>query len=156
MLKLLKYKMNNLTIKGDNMKYKKAMYKSLKNLTKSLPIMLCIIVILGIIKVFISYQTISTLFIDNKFFDPIIGSFIGSIMAGNSLNSYIMGEEFLNNGISIYAVSAFLISWVTVGFIQIPLEAKELGPKFTLFRNIFAIISSIIIGLIIGYLMGVL
>ncbi len=83
-----------------------------------------------------------------NFFDPLIGSIVGSILAGNPMTSYIMGGEFLKQGVSLIAITAFLASWVTVGLVQLPAEAITLGKKFTITRNILSFIFSIIIAII--------
>jgi len=49
----------------------------------------------------------------------------------------------LNQGIALIAVLAFLLSWVTVGFVQLPAEASLLGKKFALLRNAVAFASAI-------------
>jgi hypothetical protein len=43
-------------------------------------------------------------------------------MAGNSINSYIIATEMQSAEIGLYAIVAFLASWVTVGFVQMPVE----------------------------------
>jgi hypothetical protein len=47
----------------------------------------------------------------------------------------------------MYAVTAFILSWVTLGFVQLPLEAKVLGTRFTLYRNILALIGTVLVSL---------
>ncbi len=94
------------------------------------------------------------IFSKNIFLDSIIGALVGSISAGSSMISYIMGGEFLIQGVSLVAITAFLISWVTVGVLQFPAESYFLGKKFAILRNlvsfIFSIIAAIIIVLIYG------
>jgi len=51
----------------------------------------------------------------------------------------------LKQGISLIAVTAFLVSWVTVGFIQIPAESVALGKKFAILRNLSAFVLSMIV-----------
>jgi uncharacterized membrane protein YraQ (UPF0718 family) len=46
------------------------------------------------------------------------------------------------------AVTAFIVSWVTVGIIQFPIEAKALGKRFTFLRNLSSFVFSIIIAFI--------
>ena len=81
-------------------------------------------------------------------FDVFIGAIAGSILAGNPITSYILGGEFLKQGVGIIAVTAFLVAWVTVGIIQYPMEASIFGKKFALIRNFLAFFSSLIIGII--------
>lgn len=87
-----------------------------------------------------------------KLLDAVIGALIGGLAIGNPTNSYIIAGESIKLGVSIAAITAFLISWVVVGITTIPLEAKFLGKRFALYRNIISLTMSIISGLIIGLL----
>lgn len=93
------------------------------------------------------------IFTNNIILDPIVGSMLGSVSAGNPIISYILGGEFLKNGISLLAVTAFLVSWVTVGIVQLPAESKILGSKFAILRNITAFLSAMIVAIITVFLM---
>jgi len=68
-------------------------------------------------------------------------------LAGNPITSYVLGGEFFDAGISIMAVSAFIVTWVTVGIVQLPAEILLLGKKFALLRNLFSFLSAIVIGI---------
>jgi len=134
---------------------KKIFFKSLKGLLNALPMMIGIILLIGLMKSFISFESVAGIFTQNKFIDTAIGAFLGSILAGNSINSYIIGNEMIISGVSLFAVTAFLISWVTVGFVQIPMEREFLGTRLTLTRNILSILFAIVISLSTVCLLGV-
>jgi uncharacterized membrane protein YraQ (UPF0718 family) len=129
--------------------------KSLKGLLNTIPMMIGVILLIGLMKSFISFESFSKIFTQNRFIDTVIGAFLGSILAGNSINSYIIGNEMIISGVSLFAVTAFLISWVTVGFVQIPMERQLLGTQFTITRNILSIIFAILISLSTVWLLGV-
>lgn len=133
----------------------KKFIKSLKGLINSLPMMIGIILLIGLMKSFISLESIAGIFTQNKYIDTVIGALYGSIFAGNSINSYIIGNELILGGVSLFAVTAFLIAWVTVGFAQIPMEKDLLGIKFTIIRNIFSILFAILISLFTVWFLGV-
>jgi len=120
------------------------------------PVIIGVILLIGFIKNFVNIQKLSSFFDGYLLRDTVIGSIFGSIFAGHPSNSYILSEELLENNISLYAVTAFLISWVTVGFIQIPAEISFFGKKFTIMRNLFAVLFSIIIAILVGLTMGVM
>jgi len=136
--------------------YKKVFLKSLKSLFNVVPIMLGIVMLIGIIKSFISFEKVAELFTQKPFIDTILGALIGSVLAGSSINSYIIGKEMLTSGVSLFAITAFLVAWVTVGFVQIPAEKAILGGKFTYIRNILSILLSIIIALLTVWILGVI
>jgi hypothetical protein len=66
-------------------------------------------------------------FSGNLILDPFIGAIAGSISFGMPVTSYVVGGELLHAGVSLLAVTAFIMSWTTVGLIMIPLEASALG-----------------------------
>ncbi|MBW2976890.1 hypothetical protein KY347_05580 [Candidatus Woesearchaeota archaeon] len=125
-----------------------AVKKSAKALYRSLPILLGVILLISLANVLIPKSAYTSLFRGKYFVDPFIGSIMGSILAGNPVTSYILGGELLTQGVSLIAVTAFLVAWVTVGLVQLPAEAMLLGKKFAIARNaasfVFVIIAAII------------
>jgi hypothetical protein len=87
------------------------------------------------------------LFTGNRFLDPLIGAIAGSISSGNALTSYIISGELQHNGVSLLAITAFIVSWVTVGIVQLPAEALTLGKTFAITRNIISFVSSILVAI---------
>jgi hypothetical protein len=116
--------------------------------------MIGLLLLINLINIFIS-DYYSKIFTGNLILDPLIGAFAGSFSFGTPITSYILGGELLKNGVSLIAITAFIISWTTVGTMMIPLEATFLGKKFALVRNglnfIFAIIISIITVLTLNF-----
>ena len=88
--------------------------------------------------------------------DYFVGSIIGSVSTSNPVTSYILGGELLKQGVSLIAVTAFLVSWITVGLVQLPAEISFLGKKFALLRNYLSFLFSIIVALITVFLWGIL
>ncbi|SMC08787.1 permease [Nitratiruptor tergarcus] len=122
-----------------------ALYKSFKTLLKILPMLLGVIGIVGIFKVFITPDLLASLFTKNPFYDTFIGLFAGAIAVGQAIISYIVGGELLSSGVSMYGVTAFILAWVTLGIVQLPLEASVLGIRFTILRNILAFVFTFLI-----------
>jgi uncharacterized membrane protein YraQ (UPF0718 family) len=89
-------------------------------------------------------------------FDSFIGALLGSISAGHPMMSYMIGGELLNRGVSLIAVIAFILTWVSVGIVQLPAEMSILGKKFALVRNGLSFISAIIIALLSFVLLSLL
>jgi hypothetical protein len=52
----------------------------------------------------------------------------------------------------MYAVTAFMIAWVTVGVIQMPAEITYFGIKKTLLRNSLAFVFSVLASMITVFL----
>jgi uncharacterized membrane protein YraQ (UPF0718 family) len=128
---------------------KQAINKTLKNLSNSMPLIIGMMLLVSFITTIVPDSFYISLFQKGMFVNSIIGSLIGSISMGSPIVSYVLAGEFLAKGISIVAVTAFLISWVTVGIIQLPIESIYLGKKFAIIRNISAIILSVISAFIV-------
>lgn len=83
--------------------------------------------------------------------DTVIGASIGSIAAGHPLASYLLGGELLGSGVGLTAVTALLVSWVTVGIVQLPAEALMLGGRFAVTRNLICYVASVLIAFLTVY-----
>jgi uncharacterized membrane protein YraQ (UPF0718 family) len=124
---------------------KKSIIKASKSLAKVLPLVLGTILLISLLTTIVPESFYTKFFNKNIIFDSFIGTIIGSISAGTPIISYILGGEMLKQGISLIAVTAFLVAWVTVGFIQIPIESVTLGKRFAIWRNLSAFTLSIIV-----------
>ena len=127
--------------------FKESFWKAGRSLFFNLPIILGILILIGLFRELINFEIYSKLF-SNSFLDSFIGASLGSILAGNPVSSYILGGELLSQGVSLIAVTAFLVSWVTVGIVQLPAESLMLGKKYAITRNIVAFLSSILVAII--------
>jgi len=125
---------------------KEAFVKSLRSLAGVTPMLLAVIGLVGLFQAFISPQMLRSLFSGSPFIDTLTGTLIGGISIGQPVISYIIGGELLDQGVSLYAVTAFILAWVTLGVIQLPLEASLFGRRFTLVRNLLSFIFAILIG----------
>ena len=132
-----------------------AIKKSFKNFLSLSPMILGIIGLVGIFKAFITPQMLSSLFVKNAFYDTFIGLLAGAVAVGQAIISYILGGELLKDGVSMYGVSAFILAWVTLGIVQLPLEASVLGIKFTILRNILAAVFTFIISVATVWTIGI-
>ena len=90
----------------------------------------------------------TAVFSGNALLDTLFGTGLGSILAGNPLNSYVIGGELLQQGVSLYAVTAFIAAWVTIGLVQLPAEMAALGKKFALIRNTLSMVLCIAISIL--------
>jgi len=123
---------------------KKSVLKALRGLGKALPMILGTVLLVSLVSTLIPKSFYITIFSKNIFLDSFIGSFIGSISVGNPVVSYVFGGEMLNQGVSLVAVSAFLVAWASVGIVQLPVESAIFGRRFAFFRNISAFILAIV------------
>ncbi|HHB76783.1 MAG TPA: permease, partial [Desulfobulbus sp.] len=111
-------------------------------------LLLGVIGLVGLFQAIVTPKMLASLFRGNSLLDTLIGTLTGSIAAGNPIVSYLIGGELLDNGISLYAVTAFILSWVTLGFVQLPAEVEVFGGEFTLIRNILSFIFTMLIAVL--------
>jgi uncharacterized membrane protein YraQ (UPF0718 family) len=134
---------------------KKAAISAVKPFYRTLPILVGVILLISLASTIIPKSIFSSFFSGNMLLDPVIAAALGSILAGNPVTSYVLGGEFLALGISLAAVTAFLVAWVTVGIVQLPAEIMMLGKRFAITRNILSFIFSIIVAIITVLILGV-
>jgi uncharacterized membrane protein YraQ (UPF0718 family) len=115
---------------------------------KSIPILMGVLMLLALADALIPQEAYKLIFTGNELLDPLMGALAGSIAGGNPITSYILGGELRQQGVSMLAVTAFLVAWVTVGIIQLPAEALMLGRRFAIVRNAVSFVLSILIGIL--------
>ena len=129
----------------EKINFKSAFKKALIGFLTMSPMLFAIILLLGIFDVYITNDMLSSLFVSNDFIDTIIGTSLGAVLTGNPMVSYILGGELRDAGVSILAVTAFILSWVTLGLVQLPAELEIFGLRFTFYRTLFTFIINIIV-----------
>lgn len=128
--------------------FKKSLNSALKSFLSISPMIIAVIMFVGILKTFVTKDMFILLFTKNAFVDTFIGTLIGAVSVGQPIVSYIIGGELLDMNVSMYAVTAFILSWVTLGVVQLPLEIEILGLKFTIYRNILAFFFTLIVSIL--------
>ena len=128
--------------------FKESFLKALKGFISMLPMLFAIILLLGVFDTYITNEMLLSLFVSNSFIDTIIGTTMGAVLTGNPMFSYLLGGELTNAGISLFAVTAFILSWVSLGIVQLPAEIEIFGLRFTFLRTILTFLSTIFISLV--------
>ncbi|MMZ68103.1 hypothetical protein D1872_307530 [compost metagenome] len=99
---------------------------------------------------------IHSFFDGNVIHDTILGTIAGAVSVGQPFLSYIIGGELLKEGVSLYDVTAFILAWVTLGVIQLPLEFSIFGLRFAIIRNLLSILFAFIVSWISVYTLNLL
>lgn len=121
--------------------------KTVNNIKTALPMIVGVLLLINLINpLFQNYY--SRIFTGNYFLDPVIGALGGSVSFGIPLTSYIAGGELLSGGVSLLAVTAFILTWTTVGLAMLPLEIIYLGKRFAIWRNVINFFFAIIIAVL--------
>ena len=125
--------------------------KTLRTFINVLPLIVGMILVTSLVVTVFPEQISSGVFGNGDILDTLIGASIGSIATGHPLASYLLGGELLGGGVGLIAVTALLVTWVTVGIIQLPAEALMLGVRFAVYRNIISFIAAIVIAFLTVY-----
>lgn len=138
------------------MRLKTATKNTFGTLMTVMPMLLSVILLAGLFETLVTPEMIQSVFKGSLVEDTLIGTGIGAVSVGQPFLSYVIGGELLDEGVSLYAVTAFILSFVTLGVIQLPLEWSLFGTRFTLLRNslsfIFAFLVSIATVTIVGFI----
>ncbi|HMB26197.1 MAG TPA: hypothetical protein VKP03_02150 [Patescibacteria group bacterium] len=135
---------------------KEAWEKTGNNLKRTLPILTGVILLISMVMVLVPASFYQAVFIGHKAWDSLIGALVGSLAAGNPVNSYVISGELMDRGIGLIAITAFIISWVTVGLVQLPAESLMLGRRFAIVRSLFCFVSAIIIAFLTVFILNFL
>ena len=125
--------------------------KTLRTFINVLPIIIGMILVTSLVVTVFEEQISSGVFGNGDILDTLLGASIGSIATGHPLASYLLGGEMLRGGVGLIAVTALLVTWVTVGIVQLPAEALMLGMRFAVYRNIISFTAAIIIAFLTVY-----
>jgi len=121
--------------------------KVLRSFSTAVPMLCGVILLMGLFQIFVTKEMIASVFTGQMFRDTLIGTLIGSVSAGHPISSYVIGGELLIRGVDLFAVTAFIVAWVTVGVVQYPAEASFLGRRFATLRNLFSFFLAILVSM---------
>ncbi len=125
-----------------------------KALCSLLPLLLAIFALVGLFKEFLPPKLIETVLGEgNKALSLLLGGLLGAVSIGPPLASYPIAGSLLADGAWPPAVAAFIMSWISVGIITLPFEAKIFSWRFALIRNFLTLIAALISGLLLGGLL---
>ena len=114
----------------------------------SLPVVAGVLLLVGLFTATVPADWWARVFSGNALLDPVVGAAAGSLATGNPVTSYVIGGELLDRGTSLTAVIAFVLSWVTVGMVQLPAESLMLGRRFAVSRNVVSFVMAIVVALL--------
>jgi len=117
-----------------------ALRRSARQFATILPMLVGVVLLIGLFSAFVPQDLLLAIFSGNPLLDTLLGASFGSLFAGNPISSYVIGGELLAAGASLFAVTALIVAWVTVGVIQLPAEIAVMGTRFALVRNALSLV----------------
>jgi uncharacterized membrane protein YraQ (UPF0718 family) len=120
--------------------------KTQKTILMTLPLITGVVLLIGLLNSVLKSVWLIKLFGQNIWLNSLLGASLGSLAAGNPITSYILAGELNQVEVGLATITAFILTWVTVGVIQLPAESIMLGKKFAILRNILSFVSAILIG----------
>jgi len=133
-----------------NGQWKAALGNGLRQFHALLPRLVGVILLLGLFRGFVPEQALLAFFSGSPLRDTLLGGALGGILAGNPVNSYVIGQGLLRSGVGLAGVTALMLAWVGVGVIQLPVEAAALGRRFALVRNMSAFVMAVVMALVVA------
>ena len=109
-----------------------------------LPRLIGTILLFEMFQACIAQKELLSLFAGTFLPEALLGGVLGSVLVGNPVNSYVIGDSLLKAGVSLAGVFALMMSWVTVGLIQGSVEVEALGMRFTVVRNLVAFVVAVL------------
>lgn len=129
----------------------RSLKKTARTFVNLLPIIIGMLLLTSLAVIVFPEQISAGLFGGSDTLDALIGASVGSVAAGHPLASYLLGGELLKSGVSLIAVTALIVSWVTVGIVQLPAEILMLGTRFAIYRNVICFFSAVAIAFLSVY-----
>ena len=141
----------------DKAKTKEAFFKGWKSLASMMPQFLGIIIVVGITLALLKPETISKILgSDSGAFGVLLSAVVGSLAMTPTFVAFSTGDMLLKSGAGISQVAALISTLTLIGVITIPLEAKYIGKKATLYRNLVAFFFSIMVGFLLSEVIKIL
>lgn len=122
-----------------------------RRLLTVLPMILAIFVMVGMLEVFVPRQVIvSVLGSSRGILAPLLSALVGGVLTGPPVASYPIAYYLYGHGATVTSVVTFLVAWVAVGTVSLPIEAKFLSWRFAAIRWALMMILSLVVGLLMG------
>ena len=116
-----------------------------------LPQFVAILLLVGLLLVVVTPGTIQHVIgAESGFFGMVVTSLLGAITLIPVLIAFPVAAELLHNGAGVAQVAVFISTLTMVGLVTLPMEAKYLGKKVAVLRNVLVFLFAFATAFIIG------
>ncbi|MCG8569311.1 MAG: permease [Spirochaetes bacterium] len=113
-----------------------------------------ILALVGLSLVLIPEKTITQLLGGtHEWLSVLFGAILGTITIIPGVIAFPLAKELLAKGAILTALASFITTLTMVGFATAPIEIKQFGKSFTLYRNLLSFCFAIVIALLMGVLL---
>ncbi len=138
---------------SSSLTWPEAISKARRQFLSLFPLLVGVILLLGLFQGFVPEQALMSFFSGSGLQDSFLGACLGSLMAGNPINGYVIGESLQKADVGLPGAAALMLAWVSVGLVQLPAESAALGWRFALVRNLFGFVMAITMALCLTFCM---
>lgn len=122
-----------------------------QSLGRLLPLLVAVFALIGLFQVYLPPEAIQQRLGAASGWSALIsGGLLGAVAIGPPVAAFPLAGSLLAAGAWPPAIAAFIVSWVSVGVISLPVEAEVFGLRFALARNGIAFLAALLIGLLVG------
>ena len=140
-----------IVFRKDPGKGRQSLLTARQTMWRMAPLLLAIFALIGLFQEFVPPQMIHTwLGSENHLLSLLNGGLIGAVAIGPPVAAFPIAGSFIATGAWPPAAAAFIVSWVSVGVVTLPVEAHVFGWRFALWRNLITFLAALLIGLLIG------
>ncbi|PLY06000.1 MAG: hypothetical protein C0624_04630, partial [Desulfuromonas sp.] len=133
-----------LGFRKDAAKAQQSLAAARQTLLRMAPLLLSIFALIGLYQEFVPTELIeSWMGADGKLLSLLVGGLVGAVSIGPPVAAFPIAGSFIDSGAWPPAAAAFIVSWVSVGVITLPVEAHVFGWRFTLWRNVLTFIAAL-------------
>lgn len=140
-----------VSIAKDRIKTRQALKMSKKVFTTQIPIFLSVFLLVGIFEAFLTKDLVQRLLGNTAgIISVLTATIVGGIATGPPAAAYPIARFLWDAGASHAAAAAFVVAWISIGTVTLPMEIATFGRKFAITRWIASFVSSILIGALVG------
>lgn len=143
-----------ISIRKDKKKTLNSVYMARSMMKNMVGEIIGVLFLIGLITTLIPPNTIRS-FVNgsNTLISTVVSALVGSITLIPAFVAFPLVGSLVNMGVNIITIVAFLTTLTMVGIVTFPLEKREFGVKFTLYRNLFSFLFAIIIAMVMGVIL---
>lgn len=134
-------------------KTRQAFVMAWRSFLKMLPSILMVVVLIGLILGLATPDRLSAWLNARSGWTGLLATgLIGAVLHIPAIIAFPLSGTLLKAGAAVGIIATFITTLTMIGVVTLPLEMKELGRRFALWRNGLSFIAA----LVIGYLMGII